>query len=293
MRTQYDDFSRAVLGEAACGLAEAFSPTDQNFDAGHTHTHAEQVAAPQPYESDTAPQLADERPMVPRQAHVVHVAHRFPLSASRRHDPSAYLLSPASLLTRRAEDFRQLRAHLKRRLSTSGILLVASARHAEGRSITALNLGIAFAQEFAHVVYVEADFRRPALHRFFDIPADKGMADLLRENRPPGDVATYILTTDVPGLYLLPAGVRSGPPELLESPRLPELFGHLRAAADWIIVDCPPLLSYADALPLISLVDEVVVVALHGRTREEDLKALSARLTMAQARIAGAVYIER
>jgi protein-tyrosine kinase len=226
-------------------------------------------------------------------ARVVHVAHRFPLRISPHHDPSAYLLSPATLLTRHADDFHRLRAQLTRRLGDSGMALVASARHAEGRSIAALGLSLAFAQGAARVVYVEADFRRPALHTFFDIPAGSGAADLLRGSQPMSDLSACILATDVAGLRLLPAGVRPGPPELLDSPRLPELFERLRGEGDWIIVDCPPLLSYSDALPLLSLMDGVVIVALEGRTRDEDLAELSARLALAQARVVGAISIER
>lgn len=249
-------------------------------------------AAEQDRHAAPALQPASTSLPAPAMARVVHVAHRFPLGLSLRHDPSAYLLSPSSLLTQRAEDFRQLRAQVKMRLGKSGVLLIASPRHAEGRSITALNLGIAFAQEFARVLYVEADFRRPALHTFFELPAGKGMADLLRERRPIDDVGAHVLATDVPGLYLLPAGVRSGTPELLESPRVAELITRLRIEADWTIIDCPPLLSYADALPLIQHVDGIVIVALQGRTREADLISLSERLAAAEGHIVGAVYVE-
>lgn len=271
-------------------------------EAPHTHTADERLdiipgdldgaRAPEQDGREEAPRQAAEFLPAPPLARVVHVAHRFPLGLSLHRDPSAYLLSPASLLTRRAEDFRQLRAQLKMQLGNSGVLLMVSPRHGEGRSITALNLGIAFAQEFTRVLYVEADFRRPALHTYFELPAGKGTADLLRERRPIDDVGAHVLATDVPGLYLLPAGVRSGTPELLESPRVAELVKRLRVEADWTIVDCPPLLSYADALPLIPLVDGIVIVALQGRTREADLASLAERLASAHARVVGAVYVE-
>lgn len=225
-------------------------------------------------------------------ARVVHVTYRFPLRVSPHRDPSAYLVSPASLLTRHADNFRRMRAQVQRRLGHSGVALVVSPRHAEGRSIAALSLGLSFAQQSARVVYVETDFRRPALHTFFEIPPGGGVADLLWGRLPLSELGACLLPTDAPGLSLLPAGARSDPPEPLDSPRLPEFLARLRAAGDWVILDSPPLLSYGDALPLLSLVDGVVIVSLEGRTRDEDLAELSARLALAQARVVGTLALE-
>ena len=225
----------------------------------------------------------------------VHVAHRFPIRASPQSDPSAYLLSPASLLTRHADEFHRLRRLITQRLGSSGIILVVSARHGEGRSIAALSLSLAFAQQFARVLYMETDFRRPALAAFFDIPAGGGAADLLWGRLPLSELDTCVLATDAPGLYLLPAGARAGPsdpPELLDAPLLSAFIQRLRSAGDWVILDSPPLLSYDDALPLPGLVDGVVIVSLEGRTRGEDLAALSARLALARARVVGMLSLE-
>lgn len=224
---------------------------------------------------------------------VVHVAHRFPLHSARDRDPSAYLVSPASLLTYQTDTFRRLFAHLSERLPARGMLLMASARHAEGRSIAALSLSIAFAQKFARVVYVEADFRRPALRAFFDIPACMGMSDLLWDDQPGGDLASYCLPTDIAGLYLLAAGTKLGLPERVEPPRIAAVLARLRAEMDWAIIDCPPLLSYPDALPLIGLVDGVIVVAREGRTRDEDFTDLTAYLATMPTPIVGTVFIGR
>jgi Mrp family chromosome partitioning ATPase len=211
----------------------------------------------------------------------VRVAHRFPLRASPQSDPSAYLLSPASLLTRHADEFHRLRRLITQRLGASGVILVVSARHGEGRSIAALSLSLAFAQQFARVLYTEADFRRPALAAFFDIPAGAGAADLLWGRLPLSELDTCLLATDA-----------SDPPELLDAPLLSALIERLRSAGDWVILDSPPLLSYDDALPLPGLVDGVVIVSLEGRTRGEDLAALSARLARARARVVGMLSLE-
>lgn len=228
-----------------------------------------------------------------RKVGIVHVAHRFPMRGTPHRDPSAYLLSPTQLLTWHIEDVRHLVAHLDRRLATPGMVMMASGRHAEGRSITALNLAVALAQDYARVVCVELDFRRPALHTFFDLPAIKGAADLLLESAPLGDVSECMLATDVAGLYLLPAGAHPAQSGLLASPRLPELFAQLRNVADWAIVDCAPLLTYDDALPLLGLVDGVVVIAREGRTRDEDRVDISTRLAAANATIVDTITVQR
>jgi capsular exopolysaccharide synthesis family protein len=233
-------------------------------------------------------------PAIPAEPREVNVSYRFPRGLLPSRDPRTYILSPSDLLTRRAEDFRQLRTQIKAHLGDRGTVLIASPRHNEGRSITALNLAIAFAQEYERVVYVEADFRRPALHRFFELEQERGLSRLLQSCDPVGEhLGDELLPTDVPGFYLLPAGVRSGPPELFESPRMAETIERLKVEADWAIIDIPPMLTYAEPQTLARLVDGVVVIALEGRTHEDDLRRLAARLEAVEANIIGAVYVHR
>lgn len=250
----------------------------------------------------TAGQTPDVPAPVPDPAEsqppVVHISHRFLRGLLPNRAPHSYLLSPPNLLTRRAEDFRELRARIKLLLGESGVILVASPRHGEGRSITALNLGLAFAQEYERVVYVEADFRRPALHAFFEIEPGRGLARLLRRQEPLDDdcgdaLGDELYPTDVPGFYLLAAGVRAGPPEVFASPRMAEVVARLRAEADWAIIDAAPMLTYAEPLALARLVDGVVVVALEGRTRDDDVTRLASRLNSVNARVLGATYLQR
>ena len=245
--------------------------------------------------ANSAPnEAADGMLALPSEPRPVNVSYRFPRGLLPSRDPRTYILSPSDLLTRRAEDFRQLRTQIKDQVGEHGTVLIASPRHSEGRSITSLNLGLAFAQEYERVVYVEADFRRPALHTFFELEQGRGLSRLLRRNDPVGDdLGTEMLPTDVPGFYLLPAGVRSGPPELFESPRMKEIIERLKSEADWAIIDVPPMLTYAEPQTLAKLVDGVVVIALENRTREDDLRRLAARLESVGANIIGAVYVRR
>lgn len=230
---------------------------------------------------------------VSKSASMVRVAHRFPIRITPHRSPEAYLASPTRLLAPYVEDFYTLRADLDERLSAPAAVLVASARHAEGRSITALNLSMALAQTSARVIYVEADFRRPALNTFFELPSCGGLSGLLSESAPNSNLGAYLLPTDVAGLDLLPAGERASPAIPLDAPRLAELMAWLRGEADWIIVDSSPMLTYSDALPLLPLVDGIVITAFVGRTREQDLAALAARLALSQPLVVETLYIGR
>lgn len=251
------------------------------------------VAEDQPTSAPAGSDVATTALIAPAEPRTVVVSQQ-PSERISRHDRRSYLLSPSSLLTRRAEDFRRLRSHLKYRLGERGSVLIASPRHGEGRSITALNLGLAFAQEYERVVYIEADFRRPALHTFFELEQKGGLSRLLQRQTPIGeDVGEELLPTDVPGFYLLPAGVRSGPPELFESPRMAEVLARLKIEADWVIIDGPPLLTYAESQTLAKLVDGVTIVALEGRTRHDDVTRVCTQLDSIMANVICAVYMRR
>jgi protein-tyrosine kinase len=266
-------------------------PTQEPIQEPIQDTVAEDQAASSAVAEPDAVTTALMAPTEPRE---VNVSQQFASGRTSSRDPRSYLLSPSSLLTRRAEDFRRLRAHLKYRLGERGTVLIASPRHGEGRSVTALNLGLAFAQEYERVVYVEADFRRPALHTFFELEQKGGLSRLLQRQTPIGeDVGEELLPTDVPGFYLLPAGVRSGPPELFESPRMAEVLARLKIEADWVIVDGPPLLTYVESQMLAQLVDGVAIVALEGRTRYDDVTRVSTQLDSIMANVICAVYVRR
>lgn len=288
-------------------IETALVPVETHDDGGSAGESSRAMVDVSAADGATAPAPTDAEPGVPateqqpdsaapqsQKPHLIQVSHRFLRGLMPNREPRSYLLSPANLLTRRAEDFRQLRTQIKLHLGDHGVVLVASARHSEGRSIAALNLGLAFAQEYERVVYVEADFRRPALHAFFEIDQGRGLARLLRQPQPLGDsLGDDLFPTDVPGFYLLPAGVRAGPPEVFASPRMAEVMNRLREEADWAIIDAAPMLTYAEPLSLAKLVDGVVVVALEGRTRDEDVARLAGRLKGVDARVLAATYLQR
>jgi capsular exopolysaccharide synthesis family protein len=161
--------------------------------------------------------------------------------------------------------------------TVSGSVMVASAAPTEGKTSLATNLAVTAARSGVRVVLVEADLRNPSIGRLFGLDAPRGLSDLLIEG---GDTTDYLLDVGVENLLVLPAGsVPPNPAELLSSAQAHELWLELRALADLVIFDTPPLLRVADGLDVATYVDAVVVTARHGVTRTHQLEAVAGRLS--------------
>ncbi len=163
-----------------------------------------------------------------------------------------------------AESYRALRTRLL--LAGDGpiphTLALTSSRPGEGKTTTAVNLAAAFAAAGKRTLLVDADLRRPGLHRFFGL-RNRGLVDLLTS----GTLESAVQATRVERLSLLAAGTRSEHPnELLSSPRFRSLIAEARRSFDLVLVDTSPLLAVVDALMVVSCVDGTLVVVQRGAT---------------------------
>lgn len=172
---------------------------------------------------------------------------------------------PHSHLT---ESFRRLKAMIRsldgeRKLRTVSF---TSAGKGEGKSTVALNLAIAMCQDFdTRVAIVDADLRRPRVHRLLGITPRRGLSDILSGGAVPEDV---MITNSVPRLTIIPGGRSSKTPaEMLASPRMRQLVEELKSRFDFIIFDTPPVLTVSDAIVLGPMTDGVVVVIQAGKAR--------------------------
>lgn len=189
-----------------------------------------------------------------------------------------------------AEDYRILRTNLRYAAidNPGGALLVTSANPSEGKTTTAANLAIAMAQAGKRIVLVDADLRRPSVHRLFNLPGKRGLSDLFLEDAPLLEEA--LQATEVPGLSVLVAGEQPpNPAEMLESRRMTNLFNSLREMADIVVVDSPPLLAVADANILASRCSGAILVIDSGRTRTEAARRVVESLRHSQVKILGIV----
>jgi capsular exopolysaccharide synthesis family protein len=180
-----------------------------------------------------------------------------------------------------AETFRSVRTALY--FSTHGerhkVIQVTSPSQGDGKTTVIANLAVAIAQTGRKVVLVDADLRRPRIHRAFGVRGRVGMTDLLTGDAGPADA---IYPTVVPNLSVLPCGRRPpNPAELLTSPRLGEVLDDLREAYDYVLVDTPPLLAVSDPCAVAPRVDGVLLtlrVSKNGRPAAEQAHRLLAGL---------------
>lgn len=167
-------------------------------------------------------------------------------------------------------------------------IVVTSPGPGDGKSTTAANLAVVFAQGGKSVILVDADLRRPQQHRIFQRTASYGLSTALVDAATP--VTNFLQPTDVPGLRLLTSGpIPPNPAELLGSQRMAQLMQVLNQEAEMVILDSPPVLSVADAAILANAADGVVLVADAGRTRREMARRAKEGLERAGANLLGMV----
>lgn len=159
-----------------------------------------------------------------------------------------------------AESYRQLRSSMAKHLQSAGhrSVLVLAAAPNSGATTTASNLALAFAGADQRVLLIDANFRRPSLHRVFGLPEEAGLADVLAQSRTL-EQATH--KTGVPNLDLLPAGSRSARTfERLSSDAMARLLADAKGRYDVVLIDCSPALVSGDGLSLANRCDASLLV---------------------------------
>lgn len=186
-----------------------------------------------------------------------------------------------------AEAYRTLRtniqfAGLDRPCRT---IVITSATPAEGKTTTAANFGVVCAQAGARVCVVDADLRKPSLHRVFGTENGRGLTTALIEGKALADVA---LPTRIPGLAVVVSGPL--PPnhaELAASQRMRDLLEAGARDYDLIICDTPPVLSVSDAVALSAQCDGVVLVVRVGGVSTAALRRAAEQIDGVKGRILG------
>jgi non-specific protein-tyrosine kinase len=189
-----------------------------------------------------------------------------------------------------AEAYRVVRTNLQFSgiENPGGAFVITSAAPGEGKSTTAVNLAVALAQAGKRVVLVDADLRRPSIHKFFQMTNDRGLSSLLLPEGPSLEFA--IRPSGIEGLNILTSGViPPNPSELLAGHKMEELIERLRATNDMIIFDSPPVLAVADTVILAKRVAGAVFVVEGGHTRSEVFRRATESMRQVGAKILGAV----
>ncbi len=190
-----------------------------------------------------------------------------------------------------AESYRILRTNIQFAAVDTALktLLVTSSGPGEGKTTTAINLAFAMVMDGKKVILLDADLRRPAIHRMLELPVTPGLTDVLLGQADLDDV--LMQHSEMPDLMALPSGsTPPNPSELLNSRRFRSLLEELSGQADLVIVDSPPVLAAADAQILAAQADGVVIVIETGETKKAAARQALALLRHARANILGVAY---
>lgn len=170
-------------------------------------------------------------------------------------------------------------------------LLVTSSGPGEGKSMTAANLAVVYAQQGKKVLLIDADLRKPTVHYTFRLDNLRGLSNILVGENTFNDV---VHSSDVDHLDVMTCGpIPPNPSELLASKKMEKLLEELKASYDLIIFDTPPVLAVTDAQVLANIVDGTLLVVRSKHTEIEGAQKAVEALKPAKAKLLGTVLNDR
>ncbi|MCQ4085229.1 CpsD/CapB family tyrosine-protein kinase [Saccharibacillus sp. JS10] len=208
---------------------------------------------------------------------------------TRAMSSGTYLVANKNATADASESYRTLRTNI--RFSTMGrsskVLLVTSASGQEGKTTTATNLAVSYAQENKKVLLIDGDLRSPSLQEVFPRSNKKGLTDILSGQ---SQWEEAVSTTAISNLFVLTAGtVPPNPSEILGSDQMQQLLNQMSVYYDVILIDSPAALDVSDAQILGTMSDGVVLVAHQGKVTKDQLKRVKRSMEHVNAHILGVV----
>jgi succinoglycan biosynthesis transport protein ExoP len=171
-------------------------------------------------------------------------------------------------------------------------LLITSARPMEGKTTVVSNLAVGLAEIGNKVLLIDGDMRRPQLHKVFDQPNSWGLSDVLRETNAVEELPLDVLVkkTAVPGVYLLPSGVcAENIFGLLWSGCMKRLLPRFREEFDYVLLDAPPCLEFADARIMARYADQLLLVVRANYTDRRTAQVAVQRLLLDGISVMGVI----
>jgi tyrosine-protein kinase Etk/Wzc len=205
-----------------------------------------------------------------------------------------------------AEAFRALRTNLQfLRLETKGkVFLITSAFVQEGKTVNAINLALIMAQAGNKVLLVDADLRKPLVHKYYGLPIGPGLTDYVlgnyRWNEVTNTISDIMLgefgiddilkTPGMDTLHIVTAGTKPpNPSEILSSNRFRQFIKEVSKDYNFIFVDAPPVMPVADASDIARLADGVILVYMTGKIGRGVLKRVKTNLENVDAKLTGVI----
>ena len=192
-----------------------------------------------------------------------------------------------------SEAFRSLRTNLEFASVDSPIrsILVTSPSPQDGKTTITANLACVIAQSKRNVVVLDADLRRPQIHKLFQLMNRLGLTNKLVQ--PKEQLSGSIQNTELPTLKVITSGsLPPDPSELLGSVRMQEMLATLVDQFDFVILDTPPVMLVTDAVVLASRVNGVILVVKPSVTKRTELHHVIDQMKQVNARILGVVLNE-
>lgn len=208
---------------------------------------------------------------------------------SRRKHQNLDLIWEEGAHSMAAESYRTLRTNIALSQVDKPLrtMLVTSCIPREGKSTTAANLGVTFALADQKVLIIDADLRRPILHRLFGVPNSQGLTHALSDAVEFDQVYT---PTKISNLWVVPCGIiPPNPSELLGSQKMRLFLERAQKQFDLVLLDSPPISSLADASVLGSIVDGVLFVIKANMASRDIIGKAKEQLETVGANIIGVV----
>lgn len=209
---------------------------------------------------------------------------------NHEHSEAVSLITIADKSSPIAEQYRTIRTNIQfasadRKIQT---IVVTSSGPSEGKSTTAANIAVVFANSGQRVLLVDADMRKPTIHKTFGLTNEVGLSKVLSSNN---SVLEMSRPSIVDNLSILTSGPKPpNPSELLGSTRMNQVIEEARHLYDVIIFDMPPVVTVTDAQIMASKADGTLLVVRENVTRKDALTKAKDLLAMVQAKVLGVVY---